>query len=367
VSSGSHRPVLLEEALTALNIRTDGRYVDGTFGRGGHSGAILARLGPEGRLLALDKDPAAVAEGERRFGDDPRFVIRQTSFAEIGEVTRTLGWLGKVDGILLDLGVSSPQLDDAERGFSFRHDGPLDMRMDPTRGPSAAEWLAEASEQEIARVLKEYGEERFARRIARVIVQARSEALHQSRAGGSAGVSRSGADGTGAGWTPGGDQFPLAGGPPGEALHPRAGEGRSVPAGSAGHRRPVAAPAARGGQADSALGNGSAGKLPGPQRHPAGGRAAGRGCRVRRHLPVALLALAVLASALGVVYAKHRSRVLFVQLNELQQQRDAMNVEWGQLQLELSTWANQSRIEQIARRRLRMHNVDFDQVVMIRP
>jgi len=162
--------------LTALNIRTDGRYVDGTFGRGGHSGAILARLGPEGRLLALDKDPAAVAEGERRFGDDPRFVIRQTSFAEIGEVTRTLGWLGKVDGILLDLGVSSPQLDDAERGFSFRHDGPLDMRMDPTRGPSAAEWLAEASEQEIARVLKEYGEERFARRIARVIVQARSEA-----------------------------------------------------------------------------------------------------------------------------------------------------------------------------------------------
>jgi len=175
VSSGEHRPVLLEEALTALNIRADGRYVDGTFGRGGHSGAILARLGPEGRLLALDKDPAAVAEGERRFGDDPRFVIRQTSFAEIGEVTRTLGWLGKVDGILLDLGVSSPQLDDAERGFSFRHDGPLDMRMDPTRGPSAAEWLAEASEQEIARVLKEYGEERFARRIARAIVQARAE------------------------------------------------------------------------------------------------------------------------------------------------------------------------------------------------
>ena len=176
MSSGEHRPVLLEEALTALNIRADGRYVDGTFGRGGHSGAILARLGPEGRLLALDKDPAAVAEGERRFGDDPRFVIRQTSFAEIGEVTRTLGWLGKVDGILLDLGVSSPQLDDAERGFSFRHDGPLDMRMDPTCGPSAAEWLAEASEQEIARVLKEYGEERFATRIARAIVQARSEA-----------------------------------------------------------------------------------------------------------------------------------------------------------------------------------------------
>ncbi len=176
MTTGEHRPVLLEEALTALNIRADGRYVDGTFGRGGHSGAILARLGPEGRLLALDKDPEAVAEGERRFAADPRFAIRQTSFADIGEVTRTLGWLGQVDGILLDLGVSSPQLDDARRGFSFRQDGPLDMRMDPTRGPSAAEWLAEASEAKIAQVLKEYGEERFARRIARAIVRARSEA-----------------------------------------------------------------------------------------------------------------------------------------------------------------------------------------------
>ncbi len=176
MTAGAHRPVLLEEALTALNIRADGQYVDGTFGRGGHSGAILDRLGPQGRLLALDKDPAAVAEGERRFGDDPRFTIRQTSFAGIGEVARTLGWLGRVDGILLDLGVSSPQLDDAARGFSFRHDGPLDMRMDPTSGPSAADWLAMAGEAEIARVLKEYGEERFARRIARAIVRARAEA-----------------------------------------------------------------------------------------------------------------------------------------------------------------------------------------------
>ncbi len=176
MTGGAHRPVLLEEALTALNIRVDGRYVDGTFGRGGHSGAILERLGPEGRLLALDKDPEAVAEGGRRFGSDPRFAIRQGSFAEIGEVTRTLGWLGEVDGILLDLGVSSPQLDDASRGFSFRHDGPLDMRMDPERGPPAADWLAGAGEQEIARILKEYGEERFARRIARAIVQARAEA-----------------------------------------------------------------------------------------------------------------------------------------------------------------------------------------------
>jgi len=170
-----HRPVLLEEALEGLNIKADGKYVDGTFGRGGHAAALLARLDDNGRLLALDKDPWAMREAERRFGDDSRVVIRQASFANLKETARTLGWLGQVDGILLDLGVSSPQLDDASRGFSFRQDGPLDMRMNPQAGPSAAEWLADASEQDIVRVLKEYGEERFARRIARAIVAARRE------------------------------------------------------------------------------------------------------------------------------------------------------------------------------------------------
>ena len=171
----THRPVLLEEALQGLNIKANGHYVDGTFGRGGHSGALLSCLDQEGHLLALDKDPAAIAEAEQRFGDDSRFTIRQASFADLRQEVITMGWLGQVDGILLDLGVSSPQLDDAARGFSFQKEGPLDMRMDPTQGQSAANWLASAREQDIVRVLREFGEERFAKRIARAIVNAREE------------------------------------------------------------------------------------------------------------------------------------------------------------------------------------------------
>ena len=170
-----HQPVLLEEALQALNIKANGHYVDGTFGRGGHSGELLSRLGKEGGLLALDKDPSAIAEAKQRFGQDARFAIRQASFANLKQEVTTLGWLGQVDGILLDLGMSSPQLDDASRGFSFQKEGPLDMRMDPGQGQSAANWLAEAREMDIARVLKEFGEERFAKRIARAIVKARTE------------------------------------------------------------------------------------------------------------------------------------------------------------------------------------------------
>ena len=176
VTALSHRPVMLAEALEALRVRTGGRYVDATFGRGGHAAAILERLGPGGRLLAMDRDPQAVAAGRARFGADPRFTIRHHDFARLEECVAALGWAGQVEGILLDLGVSSPQLDDPARGFSFRHEGPLDMRMDPTTGESAADWLARASETEIARVLRDYGEERHARRIARAIVAARREA-----------------------------------------------------------------------------------------------------------------------------------------------------------------------------------------------
>ena len=157
-----HTTVLLDEAVNGLNIRPDGIYIDGTFGRGGHSRLILSQLGEEGRLLAIDRDPQAIAVAKTI--DDPRFSI-------IHE--RDL--IGKIDGILLDLGVSSPQLDDAERGFSFMRDGPLDMRMDPTRGQSAAEWLQTAEEADIAWVLKTYGEERFAKRIARAIVERNRE------------------------------------------------------------------------------------------------------------------------------------------------------------------------------------------------
>ena len=165
---------MLEEALTGLAIKADGIYVDGTFGRGGHAAAILQQL-VHGHLLAMDKDPEAIATAERLFGDDIRFTIRQQSFARMATVLAEKSWLGKVDGIFLDLGVSSPQLDDPRRGFSFQHDGPLDMRMDPHKGLSAAQWVAQAEEKEIAQVLKEYGEERFAKRIARAIVTARAE------------------------------------------------------------------------------------------------------------------------------------------------------------------------------------------------
>ena len=174
-SSFRHITVLLDEAVEGLAVRVDGCYLDGTFGRGGHSRLILEKLGPDGRLLGFDKDPLAIATGNALAAEDGRFVVVQRSFAELGEEVAVRGLAGKVDGILLDLGVSSPQLDDAERGFSFLNDGPLDMRMDPSRGVSAAQWLASAGEEDIARVFKEYGEERFAKRMARAVVQRRGE------------------------------------------------------------------------------------------------------------------------------------------------------------------------------------------------
>jgi 16S rRNA (cytosine1402-N4)-methyltransferase len=170
-----HQPVLLEEAVSSLRVRGDGNYLDATFGRGGHSRAIMARLTEQGRLYTLDKDPQAVAAGLAEWGDDPRFSIVQGSFAEMDRMVREWEIERNLDGILLDLGVSSPQLDDPERGFSFRNGGPLDMRMNPTTGVSAAEWLAETPEREMSRVFWEFGEERHARRIARSIVKARQQ------------------------------------------------------------------------------------------------------------------------------------------------------------------------------------------------
>ena len=171
----AHITVLLDEAVTALAVRSDGCYLDGTFGRGGHSRLILQQLGEAGRLLGFDKDPLAIATGQALAAEDGRFVIVQRSFAELGDELAVRGLAGKVSGVLLDLGVSSPQLDDPERGFSFMHDGPLDMRMDPSRGVSAAAWIASAPEEEIARAFKEYGEERFAKRMARAVVLRRAE------------------------------------------------------------------------------------------------------------------------------------------------------------------------------------------------
>lgn len=162
---------MLSESLDALSIRPDGVYIDATFGRGGHSRAMLERLGPTGRLLALDRDPQAVAAG--LFINDPRFAIVHTEFGHLQAACLAAG-VTQVHGVLFDLGVSSPQLDDPARGFSFRFDGPLDMRMDPTRGQSVADWLNEADESDITEVVRDYGEERFARQIAKAIVAARA-------------------------------------------------------------------------------------------------------------------------------------------------------------------------------------------------
>jgi 16S rRNA (cytosine1402-N4)-methyltransferase len=170
-----HQSVLLKEAVDALVTRVDGLYVDGTFGRGGHSRAILERLSPAGRLLVVDKDPEAIEVARALQADDTRVEIHQGSFADLAQVIADKFGVSRVCGVLLDLGVSSPQLDDATRGFSFQQDGPLDMRMDTSRGQSAAEWLQTASEEEIADVMYQYGEERFSRRMARAIVNARAE------------------------------------------------------------------------------------------------------------------------------------------------------------------------------------------------
>ncbi len=178
----NHAPVLLHEALAALDVQPAGCYVDGTFGRGGHSRAILSLLDAQGCVLALDKDQAAIRFGRQHLKDDSRLILQQQSFAQMRQAVEQLNRAGQVNGVLLDLGVSSPQLDEAERGFSFQQDGPLDMRMDQTAGKTAAQWLMEAAEKEIARVLWEYGEERFSRRIAKAIVAAR-EQMPLSRTG----------------------------------------------------------------------------------------------------------------------------------------------------------------------------------------
>ena len=169
-----HTSVLLTEAIDALVTTPDGLYVDGTFGRGGHSRALLARLTPKGRVVAIDRDSEAVdaaTSGAQRI-DDPRFSVHHTSFAHISTVLASLG-IARIDGLLLDLGVSSPQIDNPERGFSFRFDGPLDMRMDTTRGESAAEFLARADERHIAEVIRDHGEERFAVQVAKALVARR--------------------------------------------------------------------------------------------------------------------------------------------------------------------------------------------------
>jgi len=275
----AHIPVMLEEALAGLNLRNDGTYLDGTFGRGGHAHALLARLGPDARLLLMDRDPAALAVARAEFGDDPRVAIRHGSFADLLEwdAART-----GLDGVLLDLGVSSPQLDDASRGFSFQSDAPLDMRMDPTHGESAARFLARANEAQITDVLWQFGEERHSRRIARAIVERRRET-------------------------------PIE----------RTGELADLIAQTIGRRE--------------------------PGKHPAT-----RSFQALRIAVLLLLLAAVVASAVGVVYARQESRSMFVELTRLIGERDDLNFEYGRLELEQATAAEANRIEQFARSRFGM-------------
>ncbi|MCC4833518.1 16S rRNA (cytosine(1402)-N(4))-methyltransferase RsmH [Shewanella sp. 1_MG-2023] len=170
----AHLSVLLKETVDGLNIHEDGIYIDGTFGRGGHSRHVLSQLGENGRLIAIDRDPQAI-EAAKQFADDPRFQIVHGGFGQLADYVTELGLKGKIDGVLLDLGVSSPQLDDAERGFSFLRDGPLDMRMDNSQGQTAAQWIAKAEIEDMAWVFRTYGEEKNSRHIARCIAADRDE------------------------------------------------------------------------------------------------------------------------------------------------------------------------------------------------
>ena len=172
---GQHDAVLLEKAISALVTDTNGRYVDGTFGRGGHSSAILKNIGTNGRLLTFDKDLEAVAVANKLFAEDRRLTMVHGSFTQLQQSAIAMGWVGNTTGVLLDLGVSSPQLDQPERGFSFLREGPLDMRMNLSAGKTAADWVNSASEPEMIWVFKEYGEERFARRIAKAIIAERKK------------------------------------------------------------------------------------------------------------------------------------------------------------------------------------------------
>ncbi len=175
ISGATHQSVLLPEAVDALHIQPDGFYVDGTFGRGGHASLMLGKLNEAGRLMVMDRDPDAIAAAMEMMGADKRVTIVHAPFSSLGEKLEALGYMGKVDGILFDFGVSSPQLDTAERGFSFQRDGALDMRMDTSRGQTAAQWLADIKFADLVRVLRVYGEERFAKRIANAVIETREE------------------------------------------------------------------------------------------------------------------------------------------------------------------------------------------------
>jgi 16S rRNA (cytosine1402-N4)-methyltransferase len=384
-----HEPVLLEEVLGALAIRADGCYLDATFGRGGHTGAVLQRLGPAGRMLALDRDPAAIAAGRSRFADESRLQLMQRPFAELQLAVAETGLGQGFDGVLFDLGVSSPQLDDAARGFSFMNDGPLDMRMDNTSGQTAAAWLAKVSERDLLRVIREYGEEKFARRIAAALVQARaqqpitttaqlaklvSDAV-PTREPGKHPATRTfqairiavnaeleqidrieaGAGCTQTGWPVVRDQLSFARRSACQTLHAAAFAGRSAvcrfarsAAGAARHVQTYW-------QSDHA-GDAEIRRTRGAQRHFASGRATGMSGMRRRRSPV--------VRTLFSQWAVWSGTAMVCRVAALERARDQPDTEWGQL-LEQSTWVTYGRIEKIARDDLRMVVPDPTQVHLV--
>ena len=399
MSPGSHTPVLLHAAVDSLKVRADGVYVDCTFGRGGHSREILARLGRRGRVIALDRDPAAIAA--RGGIDDERLLLVHQSFSGLRDVLQARD-VAHVDGILLDLGVSSPQLDDARRGFSFRFDAPLDMRMDTSRGATAAEWLASADEQEIREVIRNYGEERFAKQIAAAVVAARARgpvATTRQLAGIVAKVVRTREPGQDpatrtfqalrihvnqeleeltrvlpqcvAALAPGGRLVVISfhsledrivkrflrehSQPP--QLPPRAAVARRRPAATAVDlvgkmQRPGADEVAANPRARSAV-------------MRIAERTAERAALIAR-LNLILLAILV-ACALSVVTSQHKARKLYVELQKEQELAKQLEIEWGQLQLEQSTWAMHARIEKIASGQLMMRVPPASRVQVVAP
>src|SRR6267143_493921 len=316
-----HRPVLAAEAIEALAVRADGIYIDGTFGRGGHSRAILNRLGPQGRLVALDRDPQAMAAAHDL--RDGRFMFLKHNFGTLSAALDAAG-VRSAQGMLFDLGVSSPQLDDPARGFSFRADGPLDMRMDPGEGVSAAQWLATAEEQEIRRVIRDYGEERFAKQIAAAIVAARSRG-------------------------------PIV----------RTRQLADLVGQAVRTREPGQDPATRTFQAlrihlNRELEEVSVMLPQAAERLASGGRPA--------VAKLNLLLLAVLvACAIGLVSSQHKARKLFSELEREQNRARDLDIEYGRLQLEASTWGLHSRVEKIATGTLRLRTPEPRRVRIVTP
>jgi 16S rRNA (cytosine1402-N4)-methyltransferase len=384
----AHRAVLLEEAVAALAVRADGVYVDATFGRGGHSRAILARLGTAGRLIALDRDPEAVRAA--RAITDARFSIAHAPFSALSSVLDA-AQAPLVDGVLADLGTSSPQLDDPERGFSFSADGPLDMRMDPTRGESAAQWLAHATEAQIREAIEEYGEERFAKQVAAAIVAARARAplvrtqqlaelvaaAVRTREAGQNPATRTfqalrilvnreleevslmlpQAVARSPGRAARRRELPLARRPHRQAFPALARASRRAPGIAAARQRNATTACQNRRTSPEACRTRGRNQSARPQRRAAGRRTNSRTAgsstafpnRARRVAKLNLLLLLVLlVCALGLVTSQQRARKQFTQLEHEQGRARELEVEHGQLQLEASTWGLHARVGRIA-------------------